>query len=278
MAVTQGKALRHAATVMVLRPGAAGTEVLMVRRHGRSGFAADAWVFPGGVIDEPDRTLPQACWRGIDPAALAPRFRASAELVLGMHVAAVRETFEEAGLLLATTAAGEPIDLLEPDVVRMRRALAARDDPTDAAVFRDWLARRGFVLDLGALEYWSHWITPRMESKRFNTRFFLARAPQGQIADHDRVEITDQAWITPSDALEAAEDRRMLLIYPTIKNLEEMVRIGGSDPDALVAAAAAREDVPTVLPHFEELPEGGWRVLHPGDPGFPTDTYQEELA
>lgn len=278
MVSTHAKALRHAATVVVLRPGASGAEVLMVRRHGRSGFAADAWVFPGGVVDQPDRSLPEACWRGIDPEALAPRFRATPDLVLGLHVAAVRETFEEAGLLLATTAAGEPIDLLDPEVVALRRAIAARDDPADAAVFRAWLERRGLVLDLGALEYWSHWITPRFEPKRFDTRFFLARAPHGQIAEHDRVEITDQVWITPRAALEAAEDKRMLLIYPTINNLEQMVEAGGPDPDDLVAAAAAREHVPTVLPHFEELPDGGWKVVHPGDPGFPDEDYREELA
>jgi 8-oxo-dGTP pyrophosphatase MutT (NUDIX family) len=88
---------RKAATVVVLREGTAGPEALLLRRHSGSGFAADAWVFPGGVVDVADRTLGSARWRGVDPQGLAGRFGEPREVVLGLHVAAARETFEEPG-------------------------------------------------------------------------------------------------------------------------------------------------------------------------------------
>ena len=93
--------MRDAATVVVLRAGPRGLETLMLRRHAGSGFAPGAWVFPGGAVDQADRTLPPERWHGIDPEALGERFALPAERVVGMHVAAVRETFEEAGLLFA---------------------------------------------------------------------------------------------------------------------------------------------------------------------------------
>jgi 8-oxo-dGTP pyrophosphatase MutT (NUDIX family) len=238
---------RLAATVLILR---SGPEMLMLRRHGRSGFAADMWVFPGGTLDDEDRTLDPRKWRGIDPEALSERFKLPPEDVLGMHVAAVRETFEESGILLADAA----------------------EAPTRDADFHAWLAGADAVLDLGCLTYWSRWVTPAQEPRRYDTCFFLARAPEGQIAEHDRHEITDQRWIGPRQALEEHHAGRLPLIYPTIRTLEELAEHDAVD--ALVQAAEARPEVRSVQPHAELDDDGRFvRILHPDEPDYPHELY-----
>src|SRR5688500_12145290 len=144
--------LRAAATVIVLRDvsNGDGYEVLMLRRHARSGFAADMWVFPGGVVDEADGTLESDHWTGIDSPALAPRFGLSAQQVLAHYVAAVRETFEEAGLLLARRRDGSAPDLSDPALLQLRNDLA---DRTKKVSFAAWLSEGDLVIELDALTY-----------------------------------------------------------------------------------------------------------------------------
>ena len=271
--------IRDAATVIVLRRGAGGPEALLLQRHARSGFAADAWVFPGGVLDPQDAALDAAHWRGVDLDALSPRFNAEPRRVLGLHVAAVRETFEESGLLLAVHADGTPVDAAEPDVTAMRARLADRDDPAGGAEFTAWLRERGLILELGRLAYWARWITPIWEGRRYDTRFFLARAPEGQVAAFDDVEVTGQHWITPREALDKAAAGELHMIYPTIKNLEDVAEACGQagSIDEAFRCAAAR-DVVTVLPHFERTPDGGVKITHPGDPDYPAERYAADLA
>jgi 8-oxo-dGTP pyrophosphatase MutT (NUDIX family) len=266
-------AVRDAATVIVLRDRGGGAEALMLRRHGKSGFAADAWVFPGGTIDAADTALAPERWRGIDPAALAPRFGRPPDVVLGAHVAAVRETFEEAGLLLAVRSDGAAVDLRTDGVRAMRAALVDRS--AGGAEFAAWLESEALVLDLGRLTYWARWITPRIEQRRYDTSFFLARAPEGQVAAHDQVETTGQRWLTASAALAAHAAGELNMIHPTIRTLEEMAPLAGVD--ALIEHATARADVAPILPHFERT-DDGWRVLHPGDPGYPYEDYRDELG
>lgn len=262
---------RDAATVMVVRPGSGdGVEVLLLRRHARSGFAADAWVFPGGAVDPADAALPRQRWSGIEPAALAGRFDADPVLVLALHVAAVRETFEEAGVLFATTTDGRPVDLSAEGVAQARAALGDRSDPLD---FGGWLADEGIVLDLGALELWGRWITPTSEPMRYDTAFFVARAPAGQVAEHDRTETTGHGWLSPREALDRAADGNLRLMYPTATTLREMA--GLSSPDALRHHAATRPAVRAVLPHVETGADGHPRILHPDDPGFPASRYRD---
>lgn len=257
--------VRAAATVIVVRSAAdGGMEVLLVQRHGRSGFAADAWVFPGGVVDPADATLPPRCWAGIDPAGLIERFGTGRDRVLALHVAAVRETFEEAGLLLATHLDGSPVDLSDTRTREVRLALADRSDPAD---FGGWLAAQDLVLELGALELWGRWITPRTEPKRYDTYFFVARAPEGQIARHDAVETTGRCWLTPRAAIDRAAAGLLHLVYPTMKNLEELA--GSATPDELMHRAAARPTIRTVEPHVVQGADGRPRILHPDDPEFP---------
>jgi 8-oxo-dGTP pyrophosphatase MutT (NUDIX family) len=260
-----GQNVRDAATVAVLRArmSAAGVAVLMLRRHAASGFVPGAWVFPGGVVDDADRTLTRDRWNGIDPQALSDRFRLPADRVLGMHVAAVRETFEEAGLLLATRASGEPVDLSEPGVEAMRRALVT--GAATAADFARWLGEAGLVLDLAALTYWSRWLTPTSVPRRYDTCFFVAQALRGQVANHDGIETTAQRWITPHDALASMD---MHVVFPTRVTLTELARF--RDIESLVAYGRARPEVRSIEPHLEWDADGGIaNVSLPDDDAHP---------
>ena len=267
----ESTAPRAAATVALLREGRDGPEVLLLRRHALSGFAARAWVFPGGAVDAGDRRLPATRWQGIDLQALTERFGAAPDLVLGFHVAAVRETFEEAGVLLAHREDGGQVAVDDPGVQRARRALAG---PGGGEEFATWLDREGLVLDLDRLTYLSRWVTPRAEPRRYDACFFLATAPADQAADHDRVETTAQRWLRPATALAEHAAGRLHLIFPTVRTLEALA--AHPSVAAAVAAAAAQPRVRVILPHAEVDERGRVaRILHPDDPGFPGHLYPE---
>ena len=243
----------------------------MLRRHARSGFAADMWVFPGGVVDPGDATLGGRHWTGIDPAALAERFALPGGEVLAYYVAAARETFEEAGLLLARTAEGGPPDLSDPGLLQLRHDLA---DRTKKANFAAWLQEHDLVLELGAMTYLSHWVTPAAEPRRYDTRFFLARVPVDQVAGYDRRETTDQRWVSPAAALQASRAGEMQMIYPTILTLR-WLREHATASEA-IAAAAAQPSIRRIQPHAELDDDGNFvRVLHPDDPQYPHHLYPE---
>ena len=264
---------RPAATVLVLRDAddAAGFEVLMLRRHSRAGFAADMWVFPGGVVDPADAQLPADRWTGIDPDALAPRFNATPAEVLAFHVAAVRETFEEAGLLLAVGADGSAPDLADPQLLQLRHDLADRNTQ---ASFGAWLETHDLVLELGSMTYLSHWVTPTVEPRRYDARFFVARVPRLQTAAYDQLETTDERWISPADALAALAAGTMKMIFPTIRTLQDLAE--HATASEVIAAASAQPSIRRVQPHAELDEQGRFvRVLHPDDPEFPADLYRD---
>ena len=211
-----------ASTILLLHdpPTGSGLEVLLLERHIESDFAGGALVFPGGKVDPADRRLPPERYEGRDPAAWRDALGADTdEQALGLLVAAVRETFEEADVLLATRR-GAPVtdeDLASPSFVEARRRLSSRDEHFD---WTSWLAEEELVLDLGALALWAWWVTPKGQHKRFDTRFFVARLPAEQSAAHDDIEMTSLRWTTPQAALEAQRAGEMTVIYPTRKNLE----------------------------------------------------------
>jgi 8-oxo-dGTP pyrophosphatase MutT (NUDIX family) len=271
-AMADAASLRAAATVIVLRdvPAGAGYEVLMLRRHARSGFAADMWVFPGGVVDEADGTLEADHWTGIDPAALAPRFGLTPQQVLAHYVAGVRETFEEAGLLLAHRSDGDAPDLSDPALLRLRNDLA---DRTKTVNFAAWLSDGDLILDLDALTYLSHWVTPSVEPRRYDTRFFLAHAPADQVAGYDRQETTDQRWITPADALAASKAGEMPMIYPTILTLRWLRE--QSTAHAAIQAADTQPEIRRTQPHVDLDEHGKFlRIIHPDDAAYPHHLYE----
>lgn len=252
---------------MVVRDGpdrAAPLEVLMLRRSLRADFVGGAHVFPGGALDPTDATArAERVCTGRDDAG------ASAILGVGSGglaywVAAVRECFEESGLLLARTADGA-IPAFDDPGVAARFSLHRERLHARAASFLDVCEEEGLTLDVGALHYFAHWITPEGATRRYDTRFFVAAAPEHQTPTHDARETISEMWVRPADALERHRAGAMELILPTICNLQAIGRFGTAAD--LLAAASALGDVPAILPRVV-AGSGGARVLLPGDPGY----------
>ena len=245
--------------MLLVRDGSDGVEVFMLERHLRSDFAGGALVFPGGKVDPADRSLPAPQWAGIDPVAVAERMQTDPGRALALHVAAVRETFEEAGFLFARRG-GDAVTARDLEVVAADRArqAAGRAD----AAWAQFLAEHGLVLDLGALAWWSWWVTPVGLHRRYDTRFFVAAVPATQEGAHDDVETTSSRWTTPAAALEDAREGRAMVIYPTRKNLEALAAFASAD-EAVAAARAGEVDVRRVEPEAVTLADGSIGVRHP---------------
>lgn len=227
----------------------------MLERHIDSDFVGGAYVFPGGKTDSSD-LLDSSLWSGIDLEVESGRMGVTPETALRLYVAAVRETFEEGGLLFASRA-GEPIDgalVTGPSFVEARRKSNERGSRWD---WSEWLVDEGLVLDLGAVTWWSWWVTPKGVHRRFDTRFFIARAPHGQEAAHDQIETVHSVWTTPAGALAAAAEGRATVIFPTRKTLE-MVGEFGTAEEAI--AWAGRQTPPRIEPAI--VKEGGRIVVH----------------
>jgi 8-oxo-dGTP pyrophosphatase MutT (NUDIX family) len=222
--LTAGRAVpaepRDAATVMVLRPAADSVEVLMLRRPAAMTFAPGAYVFPGGSVDAADFSA-ETGWHGPDPAEFASRLGATPELARALVCAAVRETFEESGVLLAGlpdgTLAAPSGESWEAD----RAALTA-----GTLTLAQLLSGRGLVLRADLLVPWARWITPEAEPRRFDTCFFAAALPAGQRATGHQAEADEIAWLRPADALEAARAGTISLLPPTATTLNEFTRCG----------------------------------------------------
>ncbi len=252
-----------AATIVLVRDAAdGGVEVLLLERHIDSDFAGGALVFPGGKVDVRDRDLETSRWSVGDLGAWSAAMGVTSDAdALGLLVAGVRETFEEVGLLFARRPDGSWVtaDDLASDPFREARAhLVSRERRWD---WRPFLAVHELVLDLDALAMWSWWVTPRGQHKRFDTRFFIARALPDQIAVHDDVEATGVAWMRPEDALAAHQRGDATVIFPTRRNLEALARF----PDAGQAWAAARAgqvDARRIEPTILTL-DGRVMVQHP---------------
>lgn len=252
-----------AATVILLRDGTRSPEVLMLERHSRSKFLPDTYVFPGGRLEAQDERLAGRVG-GLRPeqAALALGL-ADAKVALGLFVAAIRETFEEAGIVLAQ-ARGER-ELLDAS----RAAALARhrlDVQEGRVAFPDLVESEDLELAADRLAVHAHWITPEPVPRRFDTHFFSALAPPGQLARHDGVEATDHVWIRPEDAMEQAHAKKRRMIFPTFCNLETLVGFA----DARAAFEASRERrVVTVLPVVVEE-DGRRKLCIPADAGYAT--------
>lgn len=230
---------RPAATVLLLRDGRAGLEVFMVRRHHLMGFAGDALVFPGGRIDDTDRALAAraelcAPLVGLDEGAMAFR------------VGALRETFEESGILLAHKD-GRPADAACVAGLSDARMQVAKGE----LAFADLLSREVMTLAPERLVPFAHWITPPVFPKRYDTMFFLAAAPPDQAGAHDGEELVASHWVTPGEALSGTVAGK--LEFVTRRNLEKLNR-ARSVAEAL--ANARTRAVVTVLPVIEDTKDG----------------------
>lgn len=233
---------------MVVRDGADGEaplEVLMVRRNPRAVFAGGAHVFPGGALDPQDAgAVARERCPGRDDAG------ASGILDVGTgglawYVAAVRECFEEAGLLLAYGPDGQPVSFADPEV-RDRFVGHRRDLCAGRRSFVDLCRAEGLTLAVDRLRYVSHWITPEGSPRRFDTRFFVVDAPTSQVAVHDAAETVAVIWVTPSDALARHREGAIDLVLPTARSLEWLARFRTCG-EALEAAGDIGK-VPTVAP------------------------------
>lgn len=250
-----------AATVTLVRDSDEGLEVLMLQRNFQSGFMPGMHVFPGGALDAADYSR-QACalCHGLDDRAASGILRLERG-GLAYWIAAIRESFEEAGILLACDARGAIVPLDEPGAISRfrvhRHALNAGEQDFSALV-----AGESLRLAADQLVYFSHWITPLGAPRRYDTRFFIARAPAAQEPLHDNLEAIAHTWMRPQAALAAHARGDFNMRTPTLKTLELFGRFAAVDE--LIRAMRALHEVPAVMPR---IAKDGRRLL-PGEPGY----------
>lgn len=243
-----------AATLVLVRDGPQGLETLMVVRHHEIDFARGAAVFPGGKISASDS----------DPriAARVGGGQLSDEQQFTLRVAAVRETFEESGLLLARHG-GTMIDGTQRAALHQRwQARVA----SGGHAFVDMVCEEDLELALEQLVPYAHWVTPEVSPKRFDTHFFIAAAPAGQVAQHDGSEAVDSFWIRPADALDDCARRRRIIIFPTLCNLALLAQTG--DVAGAVQAARSRP-LQRIQPTLGRRADGKLIPLLAPDCGYP---------
>jgi len=254
----------EAATVILLRSAATpgGFECFMVRRPARSDFAADVFVFPGGRVEDADRASMGA--PGGPAAATVLRGLVQPwSLYLEFRIAAIREAFEEAGVLLASDQSGEMVRFDTPDrrdrFARYRRTV---HDGTHTIFFV--VQREHLRLAVDRLHLLSRWITPATMPRRFDTYFFVAEMPEGQAPLHDSVETVDSTWVSPRTALDRFQAGDFPLVFATEKHLDRLAQF---DSVAAVFESATSADLTPIQPRPINR-DGGTAFLIPGDPGY----------
>ena len=246
--------IRPSSTVVLARAGSNDPEIFMVRRHEQSSFGA-AHAFPGGVIDPEDSEVRTFC-EGITSDVATARLGIKAG-GLEYYSGAVRELFEESGVLLA--------DFSSVD----ENLATVRDSLNDGSMnWADFVRRNELSLHCGALQYVSHWITPPGEPKRYSTRFFVASLPEGQSAMHCGGELTESCWATATDVLAAQRRGDVKLIFPTIKTLESIARHKTLNDLLEWAKSCVEWGITSMVPRAIER-DGKMEVVLPGDKDYP---------
>ncbi len=244
--------VRLASTILLVRDGDAGLEIFMVVRHHEIDFASGALVFPGGSVEPGDREI------AVDDGARATL----PPDILALRVGAIRETFEECGLLLARARGSR--DLVSRAVASQVNADGGRKD------FAAAMKQHDLVPAVDLLQPFAHWVTPGFMPKRFDTHFFVAAAPEGQLAAHDGHESVDSLWVNPSQALEDAKTGKFTIIFPTRLNLQ-MLAPAKTVAEAMDQARARK--IVTVTPEPVKLPSGrGLRI--PIEAGYGSDVFE----
>lgn len=235
---------RPAATVMLVRDTGQGISVFLMRRHAAMQFAAGMTVFPGGGVDDRDRTgglVGAKAWYGPEPAWWATRFGIDESLAEALVCAAARETFEESGVLFAGPA--DDPDGIVADASVYRAARAALEDRSLS--FADFLRDANLVLRADLLRPWSNWVTPKEErTRRYDTYFFVGALPQGQRADNENTESDQADWSTPSAAIADFAEGRALLLPPTWSQLDSLD--GRTVPEVLALERTISKVQPTL--------------------------------
>jgi len=248
---------RPSATIVVARDGADGPEVLLVRRRAGDAFG-DSYAFPGGVVDHDESNAHIAC-EGLSGE--------DANEILGVdngldyYSAGIRELFEETGILLARDANG---DWTTSDSAKSSERQGV--DKGELA-WPEFLRRRGLCMAGDALHYFSFWETPRIQPKRWQTRFFLAELPPGQSAQHDGREVTDSRWLRPADAVALGKSGDLDMPFPTMRTLRELKPF--DSVGALMDWAAERrlQGISKIRPAMTRV-DGKTKILVPGDHGY----------
>ena len=235
---------RDAATVVLLRPGPGGRpQVYLLRRKATMAFAAGAYVFPGGSVDARD-TDQAVAWAGPSPAEWAEVLHADEAVARGLVCAAVRETFEESGVLLAGPGPDSVVDdTTGDDWEADRLALIDR-----SLSFAEFLSRRGLVLRTDLLKAWAHWITPEVEARRYDTRFFVAVLPEGQRTRDVGGEADRVVWQRPAEAIDLAHRGEIFLMPPTYRTLSELAGCAG-----VAEVLATPREIVTIMPRAVEV-------------------------
>jgi 8-oxo-dGTP pyrophosphatase MutT (NUDIX family) len=249
-AAREGSVPIPAATIMLLRDGPKGLEVFMVVRHHQIDFASGALVFPGGKLDPQDEDV-----RVLSRLASYPEMSA---MQSKLRAAAIREVFEESGILLARDAQGVA---MSPDPVSdaWRAGLNKH-----SLTMGDIVTTGDLTLACDDMVHYSHWITPPMMPKRFDTHFYLARVPRGQIAEHDGHENVDSLWIRPKQVIEDAQSKTRTVIFPTLSNI---VRLAQYDSVEAAFFGARALPIQPITPWSEKREDGRY-VCIPKDIGY----------
>ncbi|WP_394326428.1 NUDIX hydrolase [Thermobifida cellulosilytica] len=249
---------RDAATVLLVRRAGGGLQVYLLRRAPSMRFAPGVYAFPGGSVDPRDRDH-RIRWTGPPPREWARALGADEAQARALVCAAVRETFEESGVLLAGPSAAEVVaDTRGDDWEEDRRALVDR-----SLSFAEFLDRRGLVLRADLLRPWSRWITPALEPRRYDTRFFVAVLPSGQQTRDVGGEADLVAWTAPEEAVRGWRAGQMAMLPPTVANLNSLV--GYAAPEEVLEA---EREITPVQPEFRES-AGGITLIVPDGVDYP---------
>ena len=254
--------VRTAATVLILdeRPD---LHVLMLKRNSRSVFVGDMWVFPGGGVDADDAT-PEA------DALVAGRTDPACSMELALEsggiaywVAVLRETFEEAGLLIAhDLSTGQLLDFRDPQVAERFEAHRDVVNNTESA-FTGIVASEDLALDGAGVHYVAQWVTPLGSPRRYDTRFFVTGMPEGQVPLHDDDEAVNHTWVRAADALVANDAGEMIMMTPTLSMLQRLATFSSVDEAIASAASATSGDDERIRIRYNV--EGHQRIAYPGD-------------
>lgn len=247
--------LKDAATVLLLRDGAAGVEVYLLRRVRGMPFAGGMTAYPGGSVDPRDADADIA-WSGPAPAEWAASFGCDEKLARALVCAAVRETFEEAGVLLASVDGAEVLAADDDGWEADRAGLLDRSHS-----LAELLDRRGLTLRADLLRPWAHWITPEAEPRRYDTRFFVAAVPAGVEARDISGEADEAVWITAAEALAQNERGERPMLAPTLVTLTDL---SGYSSVAEVLAGAPPRPIEPVMPVVEFDGDTVWLVMPDG--------------
>ena len=250
-----------AATILMLRESPTGMEVFMVVRHHQIDFVGGALVFPGGKIDPGDSLVRHRC-SGVDHLD---------DEMLSMQAGAIREAFEECGILLARPADSEQL------VSRERlKSLDHYRTPlnNDEISLLDFLEKEDLVLACELLQPFAHWVTPEMMPKRFDTWFYIAEAPSDHLAIHDGHESVDSIWISPADALTGAQSGKYTIIFPTRLNIEMLAE---SHDVASALEDARKREIVSVTPWTEKREDGMYLCI-PENAGYAVSAEKMERS